>query len=97
MLEVKLPPFATLETSPEVQLRLLRLARYNALARLRPHCIQFMGLGQSPPRANADDSTGLAAGLSVYELPRSCLAEHMAFSPEGRLADTNTVSFLLHS
>jgi hypothetical protein len=93
VLELKLPPFvAALDDCPDVQLRLLQLTRHTTLPRLRPHSIGFVGIGEHPAAENADDSQGLAAGLAVYELPQSCLAEYLASLPHQRLGYARTVS-----
>ena len=91
MLELKLPPFTQLDACPNVQLRLLELIRCTALARLQPHSIRFVGIGEQPANQRADDSKGLAAGLAVYEMPQACLAEHIADLPQQRLDVPSTV------
>lgn len=91
VLELKLPPFTQLDACPDVQIKLLKLARRSTLTRLRPHSIRFVGIGEHPADQNADDSKGLAAGLAVYELPRACLASHIANLPQQTLGVSSTV------
>lgn len=95
VLELKLPPFTVLDACPAVQLWLLAQARHTTLPRLRPHSIQFVGIGEYPANETADDSKGLAAGLAVYELPQACLAEHISNLPQQSLGVPSTVSYLL--